>query len=150
MESRRFQLMKKRSSLSRRLFLKSMAGLSTGFAVWTWYRLSQYQSEKANQEEFRHSGEIPMGVSYFGQYYLFRDEKGIRAFSTICTHAGCRIGRENAGFLPCSCHGSKFEAETGRPVKGPALKPLKELECHFDQNTGQWIIKLQSSVVPHA
>lgn len=141
--------MKKRSSLSRRLFFRSMAGLSAGFAVWTWYRLGQSQSGKENQAEYRHSPDIPLGVSYFGKYYLYRDENGIRAFSTICTHAGCRIGKENAGFLQCSCHGSKFEAETGKPVKGPALKSLQELECHFDQNSGQWIIKLQPEALPH-
>ena len=138
--------MKKRSTLSRRFFFQSMAGLGTGFFIWTWYRMGAFQSEKENREEFTHSMDIPLGVSYFGNYYLFRNEKGLRAFSTVCTHAGCRIGKENAGFLQCSCHGSKFEAETGFPVKGPALKPLKELECLFDQNLGQWIIKLQ----PHA
>ncbi|HWR99206.1 MAG TPA: Rieske (2Fe-2S) protein [Prolixibacteraceae bacterium] len=126
-----------------------MAGLSTGFVLWTWHRLGQIQSDRENQAEFRHSDDIPLGVSYFGKYYLYRDDTGIRAFSTTCTHAGCRIGKENAGFLQCSCHGSKFEAETGRPVKGPALKPLQELECHFDQTTGHWIIKLQPSAVPH-
>ncbi len=120
-----------------------MAGLGTGIFVWTWYRLGAFQSEIENRLEFIHSMDIPLGVSYFGNYYLFRSKKGLRAFSTVCTHAGCRIGKENAGFLQCSCHGSKFEAATGMPVKGPALKPLQELECHFDQNMGHWIIKLQ-------
>jgi Rieske Fe-S protein len=149
LESRRPQLMKKRSSLSRRLFFRSMAGLSTGVVVWTWYRLGQFQSEKENLAEFRHGADIPLGVSYFGKYYLYRDETGIRAFSTSCTHAGCRIEKEHSGFLQCSCHGSKFEAETGKPVKGPALKSLQELDCHFDQKSDQWIIKLQPGAVPH-
>jgi len=45
------------------------------------------------------------------------------AFSAICTHQGCRVkpvGRE----LDCPCHGSVFDATTGRVLHGPARRPL--------------------------
>jgi nitrite reductase/ring-hydroxylating ferredoxin subunit len=129
---------------SRRRFVKLAAGLGTGLFAFTWYRLSEFQAGKDNQAEFRHSADIPLGVSYFGKYYLIRDEQTVRAFSTTCTHAGCRIGKEQAGFLQCSCHGSRFEAKSGKPVKGPAIKPLQELDCYLDKSSGLWIVKLRA------
>ncbi len=128
---------------SRRLFVKLAAGLGTGLFALTWYRLSETQFGKENLLEFRHSADIPMGVSYFGKYYLIRDEKSVRAFSTTCTHAGCRIGKGSGTVLKCGCHGSQFDAKSGKPVKGPAIKPLQELDCYFDKSSGSWIVKLQ-------
>lgn len=127
-----------------------MAGLGTGLFGLTWYRLSKVESGKELQTEFRHHADIPLGVSYFGKYYLHQSDKGLRAFSTKCTHAGCRIGKEHGGLLACSCHGSQFDAATGQPVTGPALKPLQELECYFDKNLGQWVITMKEPYVAPA
>jgi len=136
--------MKKRDGLTRRLFFQLLAGFGTGLFGWSWYKLSQVQTGKQYQSKFSHDADIPMGVSYFGRYYLVRNEKGVRAFSTTCTHAGCRLGKEQQGYLSCGCHGSRFEAATGIPVKGPAYRPLKELECYFEQDLGKWIIKMET------
>lgn len=138
--------MKKQIVLSRRSFFQLLAVLGTAFLAWMWYRLSQFQTGKESKQVFRHNADIPLGVSYFEKYYLFRHETTVRAFSTTCTHAGCRLVMANAGFLQCSCHGSRFDAETGQPVKGPAIKTLQELECYFDEKSGQWIVKLQPIV----
>jgi len=135
--------MQNQKKQSRRLFVKLVAGLGTGLFALTWYRLSETQFGKESQLEFRHSADIPLGVSYFDNYYLIRDEKTVRAFSTTCTHAGCRIGKGQAGFLQCSCHGSRFDAKSGKPVKGPAIKPLQEFDCYFDKVSGKWIVRLQ-------
>ena len=45
------------------------------------------------------------------------------AFSAICTHKGCVVEPDGAE-LACPCHGSVFEAATGRNVSGPAPTPL--------------------------
>lgn len=45
------------------------------------------------------------------------------AFSAVCTHMGCTVspaGKE----LHCPCHGSKFDAATGRVLHCPAQRPL--------------------------
>lgn len=139
--------MKQRDAPSRRLFFQALAGLGAGLFGWSWYNLSRVQTGKELQSEFRHEADIPLGVSYFGKYYLYRDQKGLRAFSTSCTHAGCRLGGEQGGFLACGCHGSRFDAATGQPVKGPAYHPLHELECYFDQDLGQWIVKLEKVTI---
>jgi cytochrome b6-f complex iron-sulfur subunit len=53
---------------------------------------------------------------------LFRDEAGVFAISTVCTHLGCIVRREADGFH-CPCHGSRFSPD-GQVVRGPAPKPL--------------------------
>ncbi|WP_030347996.1 Rieske (2Fe-2S) protein [Streptomyces sp. NRRL S-1022] len=57
-----------------------------------------------------------------------RDEDGaLRAYSTICTHAGCPINKLQGTTLICPCHGSQFDAVTGKVVQAPATVPLNEL-----------------------
>lgn len=45
------------------------------------------------------------------------------AFSARCTHAGCSVAVAGAE-LKCPCHGSVFEATTGKVLKPPARTPL--------------------------
>jgi Rieske Fe-S protein len=57
-----------------------------------------------------------------------RAENGsLKAYSTICTHAGCPIDRLEGTTLVCPCHGSEFDARTGRVLRSPATEPLHEL-----------------------
>ncbi|MEU6591925.1 Rieske 2Fe-2S domain-containing protein [Streptomyces sp. NPDC046881] len=57
-----------------------------------------------------------------------RDEDGtLKAYSTICTHAGCPINKLQGTTLVCPCHGSQFDAVTGKVVQAPATVPLNEL-----------------------
>jgi Rieske Fe-S protein len=51
----------------------------------------------------------------------------LKAFSTICTHAGCAINKLQGTTLICPCHGSEFDAATGKVLQAPATVPLKEL-----------------------
>src|SRR5687767_9328834 len=50
---------------------------------------------------------------------LVRDAAGVRAFSAICTHQGCRVTSVSDGAVRCPCHGSAFDAATGAVVAGP-------------------------------
>ena len=130
--------------LSRKSFLKLLTGVGAGFFVWIWYSMSEEQELNENQAEFRHKEAIPLGVSYYEKYYLYRYNDQVVAFSTVCTHAGCRIGKTNGDTLQCSCHGSRFDAATGKALKGPAIYPLQQLDCRFDSKTCEWIVKLHS------
>jgi nitrite reductase/ring-hydroxylating ferredoxin subunit len=57
-----------------------------------------------------------------------RAENGsLKAFSTICTHAGCAINKLQGTTLICPCHGSEFDAATGKVLQAPATVALKEL-----------------------
>ncbi len=141
--------MARQTILSRKSFLRILTGFGVGTFFWIWYRMSDIQADKENLSEFRHREEIPMGVSHFGKYFLFRKDDLVIAFSTVCTHAGCRIGNNNSGILQCGCHGSRFDPATGKPVNGPAIQSLTELDCRFDAKTGEWIVKLKPRTDKH-
>ncbi|MBL8229224.1 MAG: Rieske 2Fe-2S domain-containing protein [Bryobacterales bacterium] len=57
---------------------------------------------------------------------IFRDNEGVHAVSTICTHLGCVIKLNPDGF-ECPCHGSRF-GKSGEVTKGPAPQPLPWLK----------------------
>ena len=56
---------------------------------------------------------------------LIHNDSGFTALSLICTHLGCTVKVQPAGFA-CPCHGSQFNSN-GYPVKGPATVSLKKL-----------------------
>ncbi len=48
-----------------------------------------------------------------------------RAFTAICTHAGCAVAGVVRKRIFCGCHGSKFNIRTGEAVRGPAVRSLE-------------------------
>jgi Rieske Fe-S protein len=59
------------------------------------------------------------------QIVLTKDATGsVHAFSAICTHQGCLVSSVSGGTINCPCHGSRFDANTGAVVAGPAPRPL--------------------------
>jgi cytochrome b6-f complex iron-sulfur subunit len=57
---------------------------------------------------------------------IYKEESGVYAISTICTHLGCIVKATDNGF-DCPCHGSKFRKD-GSVLRGPAPKGLPWLE----------------------
>jgi len=53
---------------------------------------------------------------------VVREDNGLAAISTKCTHLGCTVGVSETGF-DCPCHGSRFDQD-GNVVGGPAPIPL--------------------------
>lgn len=47
-----------------------------------------------------------------------------KAFSAVCTHKGCTVSDVTDNEIICPCHGSKFSAEDGSVIEGPATEPL--------------------------
>lgn len=47
----------------------------------------------------------------------------VACFSAICPHQGCPVGAAATEFV-CPCHGSRFNADTGAVLKGPAVTGL--------------------------
>ena len=53
----------------------------------------------------------------------------VAAFSAVCTHMGCTVAPAGSE-LHCPCHGSRFEAATGKVLGGPATRPLPPVTVH--------------------
>lgn len=75
---------------------------------------------------------------------VFADEKVVvtqptagefRAFSAVCTHAGCTVQDVSDGTINCPCHQSKFSIEDGSPAGGPAPKPLPRTEIRVENGS---------------
>ncbi|HET6794406.1 MAG TPA: Rieske (2Fe-2S) protein [Acidimicrobiales bacterium] len=55
---------------------------------------------------------------------LVRDASGVHGLSSTCTHQGCTVASVERNVITCPCHGSQFDARTGKVVNGPATSPL--------------------------
>jgi cytochrome b6-f complex iron-sulfur subunit len=66
--------------------------------------------------------------------FIFADNEGFYAVSSICTHLGCIVHVAEEGFQ-CPCHGSKFN-KNGNVMSGPAPRnlPWLEMSRHVDGN----------------
>ncbi|MFI0966939.1 Rieske (2Fe-2S) protein [Streptomyces sp. NPDC021080] len=86
-------------------------------------------SPKASSgQELATTSDIPVGGGT-----VFKDQKVVvtqptkgdfKAFSAICTHAGCTVNKVADGTIDCPCHGSRFSVEDGAVKAGPAPRPL--------------------------
>jgi Rieske Fe-S protein len=72
--------------------------------------------------------EVPKGGGIIkGDYVITQPSAGtFKAFSKVCTHAGCDVNKIDAGVIKCPCHGSTFSIEDGSVQGGPAPKGLPE------------------------
>lgn len=66
--------------------------------------------------------------------FIFADEDGLYAISSVCTHLGCIVYQTEWGFQ-CPCHGSQYNRD-GKVIAGPAPRNLPWLEVsrHVDGN----------------
>ncbi|MGW3337509.1 Rieske (2Fe-2S) protein [Streptomyces seoulensis] len=122
-----------RSSASRRTVLRGaavapVAGL--GLAACSAPG-EQAASAATSSVDLGAEGEVAKGAAK-----LYRDHGvvvsrdaagGLKAYSLVCTHAGCVINKLRGTTLVCPCHGSEFDAVTGKVVQAPATEPLAEL-----------------------
>ncbi|MDG4860700.1 Rieske (2Fe-2S) protein [Streptomyces sp. T-3] len=51
-------------------------------------------------------------------------EGDFKAFSAVCTHAGCTVKDVSGGTINCTCHGSKYRVADASVAAGPAPRPL--------------------------
>ena len=62
-----------------------------------------------------------------GPAYVVQPTQGqFKAFSAICSHAGCTVNFSGGGFV-CPCHGSQFDGTTGAVLNGPAPTGLSPI-----------------------
>lgn len=110
------------------------------------------QTFRAGYPEDYTIGEVDLRWKDKYAVWLVRNDEGIYALSTNCTHLGCTpnwLGSEQK--FKCPCHGSGF-FKTGINFEGPAPRPLERFKILladdgqiivdktkiFQQEKGQW------------
>ncbi|MEC4020583.1 Rieske (2Fe-2S) protein [Streptomyces sp. H27-D2] len=87
-------------------------------------------------EELAKAADIPQGGGT-----VFKDQKVVvtqpkagefKAFSAVCTHAGCLVKEVQDGTINCLCHGSKYRIADGSVAHGPTTKPLPAAKISVD------------------
>jgi Rieske Fe-S protein len=75
------------------------------------------------------TADVPVGGGVVsGQAVVVQPTAGtFKAYSAVCTHAGCLVSQVQDGEIICPCHGSTFAVATGAPDGGPAPSPLSAL-----------------------
>lgn len=60
--------------------------------------------------------------------WLVHETSGdFRAFSAVCTHAGCVVDISGGEFV-CPCHGGSYSVTSGQVLGGPPPQPLQRLD----------------------
>ncbi|MFE6162596.1 Rieske (2Fe-2S) protein [Streptomyces sp. NPDC056486] len=79
-------------------------------------------------EELAKTSDIPVGggkIFKDKKVVVTQPEKGdFKAFSAVCTHAGCTVSEVTDGTINCPCHGSKYRVTDASVAGGPAPRPL--------------------------
>ncbi|MEV2248167.1 Rieske (2Fe-2S) protein [Streptomyces sp. NPDC049970] len=85
-------------------------------------------SPHASGGELTRTSGVPVGGGK-----IFKDRKVVvtqpvagdfKAFSAVCTHAGCIVASVADGTINCPCHGSRFSITDAAVEAGPAPRPL--------------------------
>jgi cytochrome b6-f complex iron-sulfur subunit len=78
--------------------------------------------------------------------FVFNTPAGFYAVSSVCTHLGCNVARDEARGFACPCHGSVFDSE-GRVTRGPAAWPLSRYRVTLSRR-GELVVDTRRSVGP--
>ncbi|SNC73366.1 Rieske Fe-S protein [Kytococcus aerolatus] len=75
------------------------------------------------------AADVPVGGGLIeGEYVVTQPEEGTyKAFSSTCTHQGCKVTRVESEQIVCDCHGSYFSMTDGSVQTGPARDALPEV-----------------------
>jgi nitrite reductase/ring-hydroxylating ferredoxin subunit len=126
--------------VERRDFMKFMVLISAAFTagqLWiaaeNWLRRRRGQpavTRVASVDDLPVGGAL--GFAYPGEHddcLLLRPQPGVLvAFSQKCTHLSCAVlPQPEQGRIYCPCHQGIFEISTGRPLAGPAHRPLTRI-----------------------
>ncbi|MFZ4548788.1 MAG: Rieske (2Fe-2S) protein [Bacteroidales bacterium] len=136
--------MDKERYIHRKAFLRIITfGVAASFvALWGNMIGKQKQVTAKPVVTKLNAAKLGNGIFFFEHFILVKSNSSLKVFSNRCTHAGCRINQEIAGQLVCPCHGSRYEAATGKVVQGPAGIALSTIPFASDAKTGEIIIKI--------
>jgi Rieske Fe-S protein len=130
--------------INRKTFLRlaAIGTLSAFLILWNWMIGKQKHLSAKPVVTKLNTAKLGNGIFFFERFILVKAKGSLKVFSNRCTHAGCRINQEIAGQLVCPCHGSRYEAATGKVVQGPAGIALSKIPYAIDTKTGEITITI--------
>lgn len=78
----------------------------------------------------RPGGKMLPGREYEQLIIVRPDEKTVKAYSNLCTHADCLV-KPKGKTLHCFCHEADYDPLSGKVLKGPPPKPLAKVDVHI-------------------
>jgi Rieske Fe-S protein len=122
--------------LTRRSLVRgSIPAALAAVAGFVWTRVSRDSGKSSSGYQpgsaLARLADVPAGggiVVKDANVVITRDANQVHAFSATCTHQGCMVSSVSNGSISCPCHGSLFDASTGRPTRGPATQPLPPVQ----------------------
>ena len=108
--------------------------VSKGFLLATVPSATATPSPTATSAALIASNKVPIGSgvrvsSSFGALMIVQPRAGVfRAFSAVCTHAGCEVTEVTANQMVCTCHDSAFSTADGAVLEGPARQALRQFD----------------------
>lgn len=103
--------------------------------------VDQAPSELSGEILIGTTDEIPVGT---GKKIMLDEELTIlvthpkqdqyRAFNASCTHQGCIVSGVQDGQIACTCHGARFNTDSGEPERGPAETALRKITIEVRGN----------------
>jgi Rieske Fe-S protein len=129
--------------INRKEFIRLIALAFAAAFIALWHSLAKRQKQQSEKPVFSRvdTSKLGLGVFFFDNFILVKSTKGLTVLSNLCTHAGCKINKETSGQLICPCHGSRYDAATGKVLQGPALLSLPQIPYSTDVKTGEIIVK---------
>lgn len=93
-------------------------------------------------------GEVSTRMKKDQRVWMIRNEEGMYALISICTHLGCTpIYHLADDLIKCPCHGSNFNQD-GDVVAGPAPRPLERAVISLDLAGNIVVDKSQKFIIP--
>jgi len=122
--------------LTRRSLVRgSIPAALAAVAGFVWTRVSRDSGKSSSGYQpgsaLARLADVPAGggiVVKDANVVITREGTQVHAFSATCTHQGCMVSSVSNGSISCPCHGSLFDASTGRPTRGPATQPLAPVQ----------------------
>jgi Rieske Fe-S protein len=128
-------------NISRKRFFKwaGLAALVPLAKIWH-EAVDSKQAFSKRERELIITKDLPDGIHFFEGVILVKQNGKFNLLSAKCTHLGCRIDKMENELLVCPCHGSKYDFQ-GKPVLGPAARPLAEFNFQIEEKDGSYLIR---------
>ncbi|MCY4514334.1 MAG: ubiquinol-cytochrome c reductase iron-sulfur subunit [Candidatus Tectomicrobia bacterium] len=115
-------------------FASFCGGVSIGSLRFFFPRILYEPAQQfiAGKPEDYQVGEVSTRMKKEQRVWMIRNEQGIYALISVCTHLGCTpIWHSNENRIKCPCHGSNFLVD-GQNIAGPAPSPLFRAAVSLD------------------